>query len=158
MIALGLSRTPSARMSPKSRSNVTTTLSSARPVNKRRVRSALKSQSSDVNRFVTKLVQELDRFRRDSSICQKPHASGAERVHLVLSEGSGVGERLADIFLFEVGQFLHNLGWRHAVGDEVHDVSHRNAKATNRRSPREHVRVLCDAIVGAWRDLPPRSF
>jgi hypothetical protein len=99
---------------------------------------------------VPKLLQEVDRLRRDSSICKKPHASRTERVHLVLSEGSGVGERLADIVFFEVGQFVHNLRWRDAVGDEVDDVSHRNAKPTNRRSPGEHVWVV---IVTAREDF-----
>lgn len=67
------------------------------------VRRALKAEASHVGRLVAELLQELDGLGRDSSVCQKPHASRAEGVHFVLSEGRGVDERLTDVFLFEVG-------------------------------------------------------
>jgi hypothetical protein len=55
-----------------------------------------------VSRLVTELLQKLDGLRREPGIGQKPHASGAERVEFILSQGCSIDERLADIFLFEV--------------------------------------------------------
>ena len=59
-----------------------------------------------------------------------------------------VGERLANIFLFEIRQFLDDLRWRHAVGHEVDDVRDRDAKAADGRPASQHVRVLRDSIEG----------
>lgn len=73
------------------------------PFDEDNVRRSLQSESSDVNRFVTKLCQELDGLRRDSSIRQKPHASGSERVQFVLSQGGGIPEGLPDVLFLEVG-------------------------------------------------------
>ena len=67
------------------------------------VRRALKPETSLVRCLVAELLQELDGLGRDSSVCQKPHASRAQGVHFVLSEGRGIDERLTDVFLFEVG-------------------------------------------------------
>ena len=67
------------------------------------VRRALEPESSHVRRLVAELLQELNGLGRDSSVCQKPHASRAEGVHFVLSEGRGVDEGLTDVVLFEIG-------------------------------------------------------
>jgi len=48
----------------------------------------------------------------------------AQRVNFVPREGSSVGERLADIFLFEIRQFLDDLRRRHAVGHKINHVRH----------------------------------
>jgi hypothetical protein len=85
------------------RSNVMMMLVCASSLDKFSVRRALKPETSHVRRLVAELLQELDGLGRDSSVCQKPHASRAEGVHFVLSEGRGVDERLTDVFLFEVG-------------------------------------------------------
>ena len=60
-------------------------------------------KTSHVRRLVAELLQKLDGLGRDCSVCQKPHASRAEGVHFVLSQGRSVDERLTDVFLFEVG-------------------------------------------------------
>jgi len=85
---------------------------------------ALESQSSDVNRIVAKLLQELNGPGRDTTIRQKPHRSGAQWMKFILREGSGIGECLANVFLFEVRQLLDDPGRRHAVGNEVDNVGH----------------------------------
>lgn len=72
-------------------------------IDKDNVGSSLEPKSPDVNRFVAKLCQELDGSWRDSSIRQKPHASGPESVQFVLSQGGGIPEGLADILFLEVG-------------------------------------------------------
>src|SRR5438552_3112962 len=75
-------------------------------------------------RFVTKLSQKFDGFGRDAGIRQKPHGSSAQRVNFVPRKGSSVGERLPDIFLFEIRQFLDDLRRRHAVGHKINHVRH----------------------------------
>jgi hypothetical protein len=75
----------------------------------RAVRAALEPQSPDVNCLVTELRQEFDRLGRDSSVGQEPHGLSAQRVQLVMCKSSGVGQRLTNVFLFEVGQILHDL-------------------------------------------------
>jgi hypothetical protein len=67
-------------------------------------------------------------------------------VELVLGESRGVGECLSHVFLFEVWQVGDDLRWRHAIGDEVDDVSDRDSKPSNRRTARKHIRILCDPI------------
>ena len=64
----------------------------------------------------------------------------------ILREGSSVGKRLTDVFFFEVRQFLDNLRRRHAVGNEVDDVGHRDAKTAEGGSSGQDLRVLRDAI------------
>ena len=63
----------------------------------------MESESPDVNRFVTKLCEELDALWRDSSIRQEPHESRSECVQFVLSQGGGIREGLADILFLEIG-------------------------------------------------------
>lgn len=66
---------------------------------------------------------------------------GPQRVQFILGERSRVRERLADILLVKVWKVLHNLCGRHAVGDEVDDVGHGNAKPADRRAPTVAVAV-----------------
>jgi hypothetical protein len=75
----------------------------ARPPDQLGVWSALEPETPDMHHLVTELIEELDGLRRDSSVCQKPHASRAQRVQFVLSQRRCVHERLTDIFFFEVG-------------------------------------------------------
>jgi hypothetical protein len=74
----------------------------ARPFNELGIACALQPEIPDVSCRVTELLQELDCLGRDSGICQEAHASSAKRVQLVLCQGSGVDERLANVFLVKV--------------------------------------------------------
>jgi hypothetical protein len=95
-MVLGLSITPSARRSPKSRSKVRTMLPSVL------IRGSLEAKRSDVSGFVTKLFQELDSLRRNSGIRQESHPSlRAERVHFVVSERRSIGEPTERPTLFD---------------------------------------------------------
>jgi len=87
VIALGLSQTPRARISPKSKSKVTMTLPSAR-ARSTSSRSGVRfePETADVNRLVAKLRQGIDRLRRDSSVGQKPRASWANEPPRVVGE------------------------------------------------------------------------
>jgi hypothetical protein len=107
----------------------------ARSFDKDNVWSSLESKSSVVSRFVTKLRQELDDLWRDPSIRQKTHASGSESVQLVLSQGGGMPEGLADVLFLEVGQFLHDLRRSHAVGNEVDNMGDGNPKTAHGARP-----------------------
>jgi hypothetical protein len=69
-------------------------------------------------------------------------------VNLILSEGSGVSERLADVFLFEVRQFLNDLRRRHAIGNKVEDVGHRNSQTPNGGTAGQNIWVLRNSIEG----------
>jgi hypothetical protein len=66
------------------------------------VRRALQPETAHVGRVVAELRQQLDGLGRDSCACQKPHASRAQRVYFVLSNGRGIDERLTDVFLVKV--------------------------------------------------------
>jgi len=66
----------------------------------------------------------------------------AERVNFVASERRSIGERLANVLLFQIRQLLDNLCRRHPVGDEVDNMGDRDAKASDRGSPSEDVGVL----------------
>jgi hypothetical protein len=56
MMTLGLSSTPRARMSPKSRSNVSRMLASARARATISMSGALQAQRADVHRFMAELL------------------------------------------------------------------------------------------------------
>jgi hypothetical protein len=62
-------------------------------------------------------------------------------VHFVVSERRRIGERLANVLLFQVWQLLDNLCRRHPVGDQVDNVRDRDAKAANSGSASEDIRV-----------------
>ena len=67
-------------------------------------------------------------------------------MEFVLRQGSGVGERLANVFLFQVRKVLDDLRRRQAVGNEVDHVGDRDAKAADGGSPGQDIGVLRDAI------------
>jgi len=127
----------------------------ARVFDKDCVWSSLESKSSNVSRFVTKLRQEFDGLWRDSSIRQKTHASGSECVQLVLSQGGGIPEGLADVLFLEVGQFLHDLRRSQAVGNEVDNVSDGNPKTAHSGSAGQDVWCLRDAVEGGCHRFSP---
>lgn len=64
----------------------------------------------------------------------------------VLGEGSRIPERLPNVLFLEVRQFLHDLRWRHPVGDEIDDVCNGDAKPPNRRAAGEDLRIVGDAV------------
>jgi sirohydrochlorin ferrochelatase len=64
----------------------------------------------------------------------------------ILRQSSGVRERLANVFLLEVRQFLDDLCRCHPVRDKVDDVRDGDAKAADRRPAGEDIRVLGNAI------------
>ena len=102
-MTLGLSSTPRARFTKVQIERDDDAVIRASSLDKFGVRRALEPETSHVGRLVAELLQVLDGLGRDSSVCQKPHASRAEGVHFVPCEGRGVDERLTDVFLFEVG-------------------------------------------------------
>lgn len=78
--------------------------------------------------------------------------SDAKSVNFVPGESGCVGERLADIFLVELRQFLDELHRGHAVGNEVDNVGHRDAKTADRRPAGENIRVLRNPIESVCHD------
>jgi hypothetical protein len=77
-------------------------------------------------------------------------------VQFVACESCGVGQRLADVFLFEVGQVVDDFEPASAVGDEVDHVSDGDAKTADHGSPGQDIWLLRDAIERVRQDLPPR--
>src|SRR5439155_10225649 len=63
-----------------------------------------------------------------------------------------------DVFLFEVGQIGNDLGWRHAVRDEVHDVGDRDTETADRRPTRQYIWILCEPVKRVCHAaiIPPR--
>ena len=118
MITLGLSSTPSARISPKSRSKMRMTLESDRARDHCSVRRPLHREGSDVS-FVPELSQEIDRGSGQARIGKEPHRSRAKRVELVLCQCGGVRESLPNVLLVDVWEIGNDLGRCHAVGDQV---------------------------------------
>lgn len=101
----------------------------------------------------------MDRSNRLSAdlISNEEDQSDAKSLNFVPGERCCEGERLADIFLFQIGQLLHDLRWRHAVGDEVDHVGDRDTKAADRGSPGQDIRVLRDAFERVRHGLPLRA-
>ena len=67
-------------------------------------------------------------------------------MEFVLRQGSGVDERLANVFFFQIRKVLDDLRGRHAVGNEVEHVRDRDAKAADGGSPGQDIGVLRDPI------------
>jgi hypothetical protein len=110
------------------------------------VEAALESDISNVSDFFAKVSQERDGLRRDSRVCQKPHASRAEWVQFVLGECGCIGKCLADVLLVQVWQLLDDLRRRHPISHEIDDVCHRDAKSADSGSSGQQVGSLRNAI------------
>jgi hypothetical protein len=63
-----------------------------------------------------------------------------------LGESGTVRARLSDVLLLEVTEVGDNLSRRHAVGDEVMTVRHRNAEAADGGPARQQIRILSDPV------------
>jgi hypothetical protein len=74
----------------------------ARPLDQLGIASAFQPELPDVSRLVTEMLQKLDGLWRKSGIGQEAHASSAKRVQFILGQSSGIGQRLANIFLLKV--------------------------------------------------------
>src|SRR6266571_8194843 len=60
-------------------------------------------------------------------------------------------KRLTHILFLQIQMLGDDLRRRHAVGDEVDDMSHGYAQAAQRRAPGEDVRIVCDAVKHVYR-------
>lgn len=110
------------------------------------VRCAFQTERSNVHSLMAKCDQEINGDRREPRVGEEPHRLCTKVVQFVLSESRRVDKRLPDVLLVEVLQVGDDLGWRHAVGYEVDDVGHGDAKAPNSGSPSQDVRNVRDAI------------
>jgi hypothetical protein len=75
-------------------------------------------------------------------------------VDFVLRQRRRVGERLADVFLFEVRELRDDLRRCQPVCDEVDDVGDGDSQPADRCPPGEDGRVLRDAIERAFHNVP----
>ena len=83
----------------------------------------LQSQSPDVHRFVPSCFRKLDGLWRDTGVGQKPHSFQARIGWTSSWARAAAYTRPGGHLLFEVREFLDDLRRRHAVGDEVDDMS-----------------------------------
>ena len=67
-------------------------------------------------------------------------------MNFVPGESGSVGERLANVVLFQIRQLLDNLCRRHPVGDKVDDVRDGDAKSADGPSPAEDVGIMRNPI------------
>jgi plasmid stabilization system protein ParE len=70
-------------------------------------------------------------FTAASGKCAETDPSRAQSVDLITGQGGCVGECLTDVVLLEIRQIDEDLRRRHAVGDEVDDVRHRDAQTAD---------------------------
>lgn len=78
-------------------------------------------------------------------------------MEFVLSESCSVSEGLSDIFHFEFGEIIDDLGRSHAIGHQVDDVGYGDSKAPESRSPGENLWVVCYSVESLVRCPLERS-